>query len=195
MSNLIAITGPAYSGKTTLINHLKEDYNYVIPRHITTRKERIDDEPGFYRYVSVDDYNKLLDHSELLISSGMHDRMYGILKEDINECYNKADNVIINISYKDIYEYLLLEYNKLLVTLTFREIENSMKNRYYSEKSRQLPYEELLIRIGAALDDHDKYFEIVKNNSDCLIYTDENNEIETYQKVLTKIKSNKKNEG
>ena len=65
-----------------------------------------------------------------------------------------------------------------------------MKNRYYLEKNRQQSYEELLIRIRAALDDHNKYFEIVKKNSDCLIYTDENNEMETYQKVLTRIKSN-----
>lgn len=190
MSNLIAITGPAYSGKTTLINHLKEDYNYVIPRHITTRKKRIDDEPGFYRYVSIYEYNALLNHDELLISSGMHDRMYGILKEDFNDCYNKADNVILSISYKDIYKYLLLEYEKILITLTYRNIEDSMKNRYYLEKNRQQSYEELLIRIRAALDDHNKYFEIVKKNSDCLIYTDENNEMETYQKVLTRIKSN-----
>lgn len=41
MSRLITITGPAYSGKTTLINHLKTNNNYVIPRHITTRKKRI----------------------------------------------------------------------------------------------------------------------------------------------------------
>jgi len=39
MSRLITITGPAYSGKTTLINHLKANHNYVTPRHITTRKK------------------------------------------------------------------------------------------------------------------------------------------------------------
>ena len=66
MSRLITITGPAYSGKTTLINHLKTNNNYVIPRHITTRKKRIDDEPGFYKYVSIDDYNTLLNRDELL---------------------------------------------------------------------------------------------------------------------------------
>ena len=190
MSRLITITGPAYSGKTTLIKHLKENHNYVTPRHITTRKKRIDDEPEFYRYVSIDDYNTLLNRDELLISSGIHDRMYGILKEDFNNCYNKADNVILSISYKDIYKYLLLEYEKLLITLTFRNIEDSMKDRYYSERNRQHSYEELLIRIRAAIDDYNNYFEIVKNNSDCLIYTDENNEMETYQKVLTRIKSN-----
>ena len=190
MTRLITVTGPSYSGKTTLINHLKKDYNYVTPRHITTREKRIDDEPGFYRYVSIDDYNTLLNRDELLISSGMHNRMYGILKEDFNDCYNKADNVIISVSYKDIYKYLLLEYEKLLITLTFRNIEESMKNRYYSENNRQQSSEELLIRIRAALDDYNKYFEIVKNNSDCLIYTDEHNEMETYKKVLTRIKSN-----
>ena len=190
MSRIIAITGPAYSGKTTLINHLKEDNNYVIPRHITTREKRIDDEPGFYRYVSIDDYNKLLNYDELLISSGMHDRMYGILKEDFDDCYNKANNIILSLSYKDIYKYLLLEYEKLLITLTYRNIENSMKNRYYLEKNRLLSYEELLIRIQAALEDHNNFFEIVKENSACLIYTDENNENETYQKVLKKLNSN-----
>ena len=58
--------------------------------------------------MSIDDYNTLLNRDELLISSGIHDRMYGILKEDFNNCYNKADNVILSISYKDIYIYIYI---------------------------------------------------------------------------------------
>ena len=188
MSRIISITGPSYSGKTTLINHLKEDGDFMVPRHITTRKRRIDDEPNFYRYVSLEDYYRLLNNSELLISSGMNDRMYGILKEDLDDCCSKAGNVIISISYKDIYKYLLLEYKKLLITLTFRNIEDSMKKRCSMADRERISYEELLLRIQAALDDHEKYFDIVKSNSNCLIYTDESNEIETYQKVLRSIK-------
>ena len=48
MSRLITITGPAYSGKTTLINHLKTNNNYVIPRHITTRKKEYQKQVFFH---------------------------------------------------------------------------------------------------------------------------------------------------
>ena len=162
MGRIISITGPSYAGKTTLINHLKENSDISVPRHITTREKRIDDEPGFYRYISLDDYNNFLKHDELLLSSGMNDRMYGILKDDLYESLNKANNTILSISYKDIYNYLLLEYEKLLITLTFKNIEDSIKNRYYLDKNKRLSEKELLIRIKAALDDHNKYFEIIK---------------------------------
>ena len=90
MSRIISITGPSYAGKTTLINHLKEDSNFLVPLHTTTREKRIDDEPGFYRYVTLGEYNRLFEANELLLSYGMGDRMYGILKEDLVNCLAKT---------------------------------------------------------------------------------------------------------
>ena len=111
MSNLIAITGPAYSGKTTLINHLKEDYNYVIPRHITTRKERIDDEPGFYRYVSVDDYNKLLDYNYAAKIIKFYKTNAYSLSTIKNYCYFYIIKVLLEkLYYSNLYD-LNLESN------------------------------------------------------------------------------------
>ena len=108
MSNLIAITGPTYSGKTTLINHLMEDYNYVVPRHITTRKERIDDEPGLL--YPPEDYKllaesiiKLYQNKELAKKMGINGR-----KEILNK-YSPDKIAKKNIK---IYQEAIKDYNE-----------------------------------------------------------------------------------
>ena len=90
MSQLIAITGPSLAGKTTLTDSLKKQDNIIVPRHITTREQRVDDEPGFYRYVSVDDFQWLREQDAMLFSSGAGNRLYGVLIEDLEESFLKA---------------------------------------------------------------------------------------------------------
>ena len=38
--SLIAITGPSMAGKTTLTNKLVYNYNFLVPKHITTREKK-----------------------------------------------------------------------------------------------------------------------------------------------------------
>ena len=187
MSSIIAMTGPSLAGKTTLTDALKKEGSFVIPKHITTRQARIDDEPGFYRYVDVDTFHQLVDQNQMLFYSGMVDRFYGVLKEDCEDCLSKSEYAIVHMSYKDIQQYLLMEYQKYLVTLTFRNIPVGMMQRFLFLQDRQMSWDELSTRICAAVSDHEKYFDTVAQNSDCLVYTDECSEQETYQKVLKKI--------
>ncbi|MBR1414018.1 MAG: hypothetical protein IJ574_05065 [Bacilli bacterium] len=187
MSKIIAITGPSMVGKTTLTNSLKKLNGFSVPKHITTREKRVDDENGFYRYVNVSDFNKLKNNNELLLYSGAGNRLYGILKEDLEACLNKYENAVINISYKDIFQYNLLEYQKILIALTFHDLQEGIKNRN-SITNRKMVYKELLMRIEVAMFDHKSYFDMIKQYCDCLIYTDDLTEKEVYEKVMRKIK-------
>ena len=70
MNDIIAVMGPSGAGKTTLANNLVLKNSVVIPRHTTTRHPRKDDEQGFYRYLTHDEYSKMYNEGLFLISSG-----------------------------------------------------------------------------------------------------------------------------
>ena len=67
---IIAITGPSGIGKTTLGNKLKEKNGFMTPIHSTTRAARADDEKGFYRYLSHDEFNYYVRNKQFLFWSG-----------------------------------------------------------------------------------------------------------------------------
>lgn len=175
------------AGKTTLTNKLVNNYNFLVPKHITTREKRIDDIEGFYRYLSVDDFINLKNKGELLLYSGAGDRLYGILKEDCESCFNKSNKVLINISYKDIMQYLNINYEKLLIVLTYKNVLNGMIERN-KNGVRKMSNDELYKRIIAAQQDYINYFYLVQKSCDCLIYTDEKDENETFESVKKIIK-------
>lgn len=77
---IIAITGPSGVGKTTISNKLIERSSFVTPRHTTTRKERQDDVPLFYRYLSHDEFKNKANNKEFFYWSGDNeiiDKKYG----------------------------------------------------------------------------------------------------------------------
>ncbi len=182
------ITGPTYAGKTTLSNKLISEYGFLFPKQSTTRDRRLDDIEEYYRYFNVDDFNKLKEKGDFLFYSGAENMSYGILKEDIEDTFLKTDKILINISYENIAQYNLLEYQKMLITLTYRNIENGVLNRI-KLSDRKMSLEEVQKRIMISKFLHDLYFDRVRKSSDCIIYTDENNEIQTFElvrKVLRK---------
>ena len=65
-----AIDGRCGAGKTTLGEKLSTRLEISIPRHCTTRSRRTDDQEGFYRYLTHEKYNELLQQRKFLISSG-----------------------------------------------------------------------------------------------------------------------------
>lgn len=67
---IIAITSLSGVGKTTLSKQLIKNSSFVSPRHTTTRKERPDDEPLFYRYLDHDEFKSKADNKEIFYWSG-----------------------------------------------------------------------------------------------------------------------------
>lgn len=184
---LVCVSGPSMAGKTTLVDNILNDYNFYLPVHITTREKRIDDKEGFYKYIDINSFNKLVYDDKFLFYSGSGDRMYGLLKEDCDLLLSDNKNVLVNISYKDVFKYNSISYNKLLITLTFQNIYREMLLR---SLNRRMSSHEFEIRVLAALSDHYKYFSFVKDISDCLIYTDFSNQEETYSKVRSLFNQN-----
>lgn len=168
---LIVITGPSGSGKTTLLNELKKRYSIGIPKQVTTRKPRIDDNPNLYSYISIEEFEKLQREGRFAISSGKHERRYGILKCDIMECLEKEDLIAIVTSYKDISKIKRLNINSKIIVLTFKDIEKNSEERIRNT-GRFSDERDIIQRIKYALMEHEEYFSYVEKEADIIVYTD-----------------------
>lgn len=189
---IVAITGPSGSGKTTLGNKLKTNNGMGIARHCTTRNRRIDDEENFYRYLTHEEYSMMFNANKFLISSGdsliikkEYGNFYGVLVSDCIESWKDNSTIILFVSYKDIDFLLNLKQKGLnikIVNLTFKNIEENMIARLNTNK-RNHSQEDIEKRIKCAIEYEKTYGELVRRNSDSVIYTDILNIEQTYEKV------------
>ena len=122
VKKIIAVTGPSGAGKTTITSKMFKDYGFAISRHTTTREPRCDDATGFYRYITLEQFDVYLKDNKFLIASGDNVRGYGILKSDCEDAWCFSDTIIINVSYKDVYQLTSLPYKVKIVVLTFKDI-------------------------------------------------------------------------
>ena len=185
---IIAITGPSGSGKTTMTKLISKNYNIKVPKHVTTRKPRSDDEVGFYKYVSIDEFNGLIRERKFLIASGEGTNFYGVLKQDCEDAWQLSNSIILNVSYKDLDQLKNLSYRiKVnLVVLTFKDIARGVQSRLILSNRLSSDYD-INHRIDSALKDFDKYFTLVKSFASLIVYTETISERETYDLIVEKL--------
>lgn len=183
MNKIIAIAGPSGSGKTTNVNRILNDFNIIMPTHTTTREKRQDDAQNMYRYISVEKFKNNVGQNKFLISSFDGVRGYGILKSDSEECFEKNENILINISYKDIKKFKELNYETHLFIITFQDIESTIRFRITKQERGQSDEEEIEYRIKSAKEDNDKYIKEITKSADLIIYTDVLNKEDAYDKI------------
>jgi guanylate kinase len=172
MKRELAITGPSGAGKTCLSNYLRDKYKYPYPVHTTTREKRPDDENGFYRYVSVEEFLEKVENKEFLFYSGYKGRYYGILKSDFEETFNKNLGLVINVNYMDLEQLSLIKekYNMTIIQLTFKDIPKMIIERTCERGQKP---EDTQFRIEVATCNEVAYQEQIKKYVDITCYTDE----------------------
>lgn len=172
MKRVLAITGPSGAGKTCLSNYLREKYSYPYPVHTTTRERRLDDEEGFYRYISVDEFLERVKNEEFLFYSGYKERYYGILKSDFEDAFTNNPGLVINVNYMDLEQLSLIKakYNMVIIQLTFKDIPKMIVERTCERGQKP---EDTAFRIEVATRNEEKYQAQIKKYVDITCYTDE----------------------
>lgn len=96
--SLIVISGPAGSGKGTIVRMLLEDENYKVSISTTSRQPRADDIPGVtYNFVSREEFIDMISKGELAEFADYVGNFYGTPVKSITELLKSGKNVILEI--------------------------------------------------------------------------------------------------
>ena len=105
MSLIIAISGPAAVGKTTICDRLSSEFGDKLSRLVTatTRQPRNGEKEGKdYFFLSKADFDRKLSEESFLEHELIHGNKYGILKETILEAQNQEIDMLLNIDVNGV---------------------------------------------------------------------------------------------
>ncbi len=105
MSLIIAISGPAAVGKTTICDRLSSEFGDKLCRLVTatTRQPRNGEEDGKdYFFLSKADFDQKLSEESFLEHELIHGNKYGILKETILDAQNQEIDMLLNIDVNGV---------------------------------------------------------------------------------------------
>ena len=96
---LLIISGPSGTGKGTLVNKLMEsDPSFRFSCSVTTRAPRVGEIEGVhYHFVTVEEYNRMVENNEFLEHATVHGNHYGTLKKPLEELMKQGYNVLLDI--------------------------------------------------------------------------------------------------
>ena len=100
MSLILAISGPAAVGKTTICDRLIQEFKPGLSRLVTatTRAPRANEENGIdYFFLSDSEFEKKLSNDSFLEHEIIHGNKYGVLKETILEAQTLGIDILLNI--------------------------------------------------------------------------------------------------
>ena len=96
--SLIVISGPAGSGKGTIVKMLLKDENYTVSISTTSRQPRADDIPGVtYNFVDSENFMAMIARGELAEFAEYVGNFYGTPVKSIKNLLSSGKNVILEI--------------------------------------------------------------------------------------------------
>lgn len=96
--SLIVISGPAGSGKGTIVKMLLKDENYTVSISTTSRQPRADDIPGVtYNFVDAENFMAMIARGELAEFAEYVGNFYGTPVKSIKNLLSSGKNVILEI--------------------------------------------------------------------------------------------------
>ena len=96
--SLLVISGPAGSGKGTIVRYLLQDPSYAVSISTTSRAPRGDDIPGVtYNFVTADQFKDMISRGELAEFAEYVGNFYGTPVKTVNEMLESGKHVILEI--------------------------------------------------------------------------------------------------
>lgn len=96
---LLIISGPSGTGKGTLVSKLMEyDPSFRFSCSVTTREPRENEIDGVhYHFISVEEYQKLVEEDAFLEHATVHGNHYGTLRKPVEDLMANGYNVLLDI--------------------------------------------------------------------------------------------------
>ena len=102
MKNLIAISGPSGTGKTTLCRELqrkKQEINFSVS--CTTRHQRYTEEEGVdYHFISIKEFEEKITKSEFVEYEKVHGGYYGTMKKPVKDAIMRNKFLLLEVDVK-----------------------------------------------------------------------------------------------
>ena len=98
---MIILSSPSGAGKTTLVNLLSKEENYVVSVSHTTRNPR-PREINYkdYYFVNEDEFQRLIRNEEFLEYAKVFNNLYGTTRTPVIDNLNKGKNVLFDIDWQ-----------------------------------------------------------------------------------------------
>ena len=132
MGTLFILSGPSGVGKGTLRKAAMEIGSISYAVSCTTRPPREGETDGIdYKFISVEEFNKMLDKSLFLEHSFVHNYMYGTLLSDVENALNSGKDMIIEIDVQGAFQVKsrLDCVSVFVLPTSLKDLEDRLRNR------------------------------------------------------------------
>ncbi len=103
--NLFIITAPSGAGKSSLIKSIIEEGKIELSVSATTREPRINEVHGQdYSFLSIDEFQKLIDQNSFLEYAKVHEHFYGTLISHVSKKLDTGIDIILDIDVQGFYQ-------------------------------------------------------------------------------------------
>lgn len=113
---IIIISSPSGAGKTSICKNLiKLDSNIRLSISVTTRQAR-DNEVDHkdYHFVSIDEFNDLLNNDNFLEHAKVFDNNYGTLRRDVDNHLSNGNDVLFDIDWQGAQQIVESDYSNIV---------------------------------------------------------------------------------
>ena len=175
MSLIIAISGPAAVGKTTICDRLISEFGGKLRRLITatTRSPRPTERNGVdYIFLTNSEFRQKLNTSSFLEHEVIHGNMYGILKQSLLDVQFQERDILLNIdvngtvSLRTFYQQCD-DFNSKLITIFIKPQSLSQLSQRLRERGSENE-KQMKIRLANAAEEieREEEFDFVLESSD-----------------------------
>jgi guanylate kinase len=139
---LVVLSGPSGVGKDAVLARMRKSgypFHYVVTA--TTRPKRASEKDGVdYHFLSMKEFQQMLDKSQFLEWANVYGNYYGVPKDEITSALSKGVDAIVRVDVQGAATIKEILPNAVFIFLTppsVEELEKRLKKRH-SESSADL---------------------------------------------------------